>query len=54
MICGDAGAGKSSLTASFCLEGAEFLTDDVTPLLFRDGKPFIWLYLTGLSFGVIP
>ena len=33
MICGDTGAGKSSLTASFCLDGAEFLTDDVTPLL---------------------
>ena len=42
MICGDTGAGKSSLTASFCLDGAEFLTDDVTPLLFKDDKPFIW------------
>ncbi len=42
MICGDTGAGKSSLTASFCLNGAEFLTDDVTPLLFKEGKPFIW------------
>ena len=38
MICGDAGAGKSSLTASFCLKGAEFLTDDVTPLLIRAGS----------------
>lgn len=42
MICGDTGAGKSSLTASFCLNGAEFLTDDVTPLLFKKGKPYIW------------
>ena len=42
MVCGDAGAGKSSLTASFCLNGAEFLTDDVTPVLFREGKPYIW------------
>lgn len=42
MICGDAGAGKSSLTASFCLSGAEFLTDDVTPLLIREGHPYIW------------
>ncbi len=42
MICGDTGAGKSSLTASFCLNGAEFLTDDVSPLLFKKGKPYIW------------
>jgi hypothetical protein len=42
MICGEAGAGKSSLTASFCLNGSEFLTDDVTPLLFKNEKPYIW------------
>lgn len=42
LICGDAGAGKSSLTASFCLNGADFLTDDVTPVVFREGKPYIW------------
>lgn len=42
MICGEAGAGKSSVTASFCLNGAEFLTDDVTPVLFRDNIPYIW------------
>jgi len=42
MICGDAGAGKSSLTASFCLNGAEFLTDDVTPVVSREGTPYIW------------
>jgi hypothetical protein len=41
MICGDAGAGKSSLTASFYLNGAEFLTDDVTPVVFRDGIPYV-------------
>lgn len=41
MICGDAGAGKSSLTASFCLNGAEFLSDDVTPVIFRDGIPYV-------------
>jgi len=41
MICGDAGAGKSSLTVSFCLNGAEFLTDDVTPMAFRDGIPYV-------------
>jgi hypothetical protein len=42
MICGEAGAGKSSLTASFCLSGdGEFLTDDVTPIVFKNGKPLI-------------
>jgi hypothetical protein len=42
MICGDAGVGKSALTASFCLNGAEFLTDDVTPMVFPNRVPHIW------------
>ncbi|NBC66346.1 MAG: hypothetical protein GVY07_11925 [Bacteroidetes bacterium] len=42
MFCGDSGAGKSSLTTSFCLNGADFLTDDVTPILFKEEKPHIW------------
>lgn len=42
MFCGDSGAGKSSLTTSFCLNGAGFLTDDVTPILFEEGNPQIW------------
>ena len=41
MLCGESGAGKSSLTAAFCLDGAEFLTDDVTPMVFEDGRPHI-------------
>ena len=41
MLCGESGAGKSSLTAAFCLDGAEFLTDDVTPLVFEGGRPHI-------------
>lgn len=41
MLCGESGAGKSSLTAAFCKKGAEFLTDDVTPVVFEEGKPFI-------------
>ena len=41
MICGESGAGKSSLTASFSINGGKFLTDDVTPLLFQNGMPFI-------------
>ncbi len=42
MICGDTGAGKSSLTASFCLDGAAFLTDDVSPLFINEGLPYVW------------
>ena len=41
LVCGDTGAGKSSLTAAFCLEGAEFLTDDVTPVILKEGTPYI-------------
>jgi len=41
MLCGESGAGKSSLTAAFVIAGNEFLTDDVTPILFSDGLPFI-------------
>ena len=39
MILGESGAGKSSLTASFVLDGAGFLTDDVTPVIFNKGLP---------------
>lgn len=39
MLCGDSGAGKSSLTAAFCIAGAQFLTDDVTPIVFTGGIP---------------
>ncbi|QIP13920.1 hypothetical protein G8759_15525 [Spirosoma aureum] len=42
MICGESGVGKSSLTTSFCLKGASFLTDDVSPILLKNGKPHIW------------
>jgi hypothetical protein len=42
MICGESGVGKSSLTASFCLNGADFLTDDITPIFVKEGKPYVW------------
>lgn len=41
MICGDTGSGKSSVTAAFVLARAEFLTDDVTPVVFRDTRPCV-------------
>lgn len=41
MVLGESGAGKSSLTASFSLGGAGFLTDDVTPVQFQDSQPVI-------------
>lgn len=42
MILGETGAGKSSLTASFALKGGGFLSDDLTPVIFRNSKPHIW------------
>ncbi len=42
MLCGESGAGKSSLTAAFVIDGNEFLTDDVTPVLFLNNQVFIW------------
>ena len=41
MICGESGVGKSSLTTAFCLQGADFLTDDITPVLFKNGEPHV-------------
>ena len=41
MILGESGAGKSSLTASFVLNGAGFLTDDVTPVIFKGETPYV-------------
>jgi hypothetical protein len=41
MILGETGAGKSSLTASFTLDGALFLSDDLTPVMLRGHKPYI-------------
>lgn len=41
MLCGDSGAGKSSLTVSFCDSGAQFLTDDVSPVQLIDGIPHV-------------
>ena len=41
IICGDSGAGKSSLTVAFCLEGSEFMTDDITPVILKKGMPQI-------------
>ena len=36
MICGMSGVGKSSVTAAFCQNGANFITDDITPVSIHD------------------
>lgn len=41
MVLGETGAGKSSLAVAFELAGAGFLTDDLTPVIFREGRPGI-------------
>lgn len=42
MLLGETGAGKSSLAASFILQGADFLSDDLSPLIFHKQQPLIW------------
>jgi hypothetical protein len=32
LLCGESGAGKSSVTAAFCQDGAQFINDDITPV----------------------
>jgi len=41
MLLGETGAGKSSLTAAFILQGAGFLSDDFTPVRFENGQAMI-------------
>jgi len=41
VISGASGAGKSSLTTAFFLNGDDFLTDDVTPIVFKNEEPQI-------------
>jgi hypothetical protein len=41
MICGESGAGKSSLTVAFCLTGSKFITDDVSPIVFESGNAHV-------------
>lgn len=38
MICGHSGVGKSSVVASFCQNGGQFIDDDITPLYIENGK----------------
>jgi hypothetical protein len=42
MILGESGAGKSSLTASFTLREAGFISDDITPVVFTGTEPCLW------------
>lgn len=41
LVCGDSGAGKSSLTVAFCQEGGHFITDDVSPVVIKEGRPLV-------------
>ncbi len=48
-ICGESGVGKSSITTAFCLDGADFMTDDVTPIIFQAKTPYIWTFSDGIK-----
>lgn len=41
IICGNSGAGKSSITAAFCQNGAQFISDDITPVSVKEGEVYI-------------
>lgn len=41
VVCGHSGAGKSSVTAAFCQNGAQFITDDITPVSVKEGETYI-------------
>jgi hypothetical protein len=41
LLCGNSGAGKSSVTAAFCQNGADFITDDITPVQIHETKTVI-------------
>nr|WP_315175075.1 hypothetical protein [uncultured Flavobacterium sp.] len=38
LICGQSGAGKSSVTAAFCQDGAVFINDDITPVEITESE----------------
>jgi len=42
MILGETGAGKTSLTVAFAINGAGFLSDDLTPVILQGSHPHIW------------
>lgn len=42
MILGETGAGKTSLMVASVLAGAGFMSDDLTPVVFRDDMPNVW------------
>jgi len=41
VVCGNSGAGKSSITAAFCQNSAQFITDDITPVSVKEGEVYI-------------
>jgi len=38
LICGQSGAGKSSVTAAFCQNGAVFINDDISPVEITESE----------------
>jgi hypothetical protein len=41
LLCGHSGAGKSSISAAFCQNGATFFNDDISPVIFQDNSAWI-------------
>lgn len=41
MICGDSGAGKSTIASVFLNNGWKMMSDDIVPVINKDGKYFV-------------
>lgn len=44
IVLGDTGAGKTSLTVAFAMNDSRYLSDDLTPVVFRKAVPHIWSF----------
>jgi hypothetical protein len=42
MILGETGSGKTSMTVAFAINGAGFMSDDLTPVVFKGNVPHVW------------
>jgi hypothetical protein len=42
IICGHSGSGKSSISAALCQNGGNFISDDISPIHFKNSEAYIF------------